>query len=381
MDKQQVRRLAGVVLGALEIFGLNSMFGQIIRNGYVERLLGVLRSPNPLLPESQTPLLTHYLGLPYADGLFKLATVLWANVTDGSNPALSLYAFQFGGQLVPIFLVMMVEGARSGNRNHALYYSVLWGYAMQAFGYAATMPVYAALHLFTSAAFYGSGKALAQANTLRDPVSFSLEVLVPAFSVGYLLPTLLMSWPFSSTSLHQWLGAVWQGFPLYVVIYQRVFARLVKPTLQSQAITVSRAYGWAFNVAAATQVSTYILILAARTFPGLLPHWASGAFTFSSVFAPGPFYSYHPLESMAKAMHDFFRWDQYVGSAAALVWGVSLDVTSREHALKLPNWLRLGFDILRWSALAGPGGALMRLLQRRDSAILSRYGKAEAKKL
>ncbi|KAH8199181.1 hypothetical protein TruAng_006650 [Truncatella angustata] len=78
-------------------------------------------SPNPVLPGSEAPLLICFLGLPYADDRFKLATVLWANITDGSYPALSLYAFQFGGQLVPIFMIMMIEGFKSGNSDHALY--------------------------------------------------------------------------------------------------------------------------------------------------------------------------------------------------------------------------------------------------------------------
>jgi hypothetical protein len=121
MDKQQVQRLAGAALFAIDMFGLNSMFGQIYRNGYIARFVDILASPNPLLPGSQIPLLTHYLGLSAVDGLFQIATLLWANVTDGSHPALSLYAVQFGGQLVPVFLVMMVEGARSGNCRNPLY--------------------------------------------------------------------------------------------------------------------------------------------------------------------------------------------------------------------------------------------------------------------
>jgi hypothetical protein len=250
---------------------------------------------------------------------------------------------------------------------------------MQTFGYAATMPLYAAIHLFTSSTFTSSGKALAKANKLRNPTSFDLRVLIPAFSIGYLVPTLLMSWPLSSSSLHQWFGALWQGFPLYVVIYQQVFARVVRPPPQGDVETIFRAYNWAFNVAAATQVSTYAIIIAAKTFPDLAPKWAAGAFTFSSVFAPGPFHSNKPLTSMAAATHDFFKWDQYTGSAAALVWGLALDVTSRKGFMSLYDWLKLGIDILRWSALAGPGGALVRLLQRRDKAIISEHAQGTMK--
>jgi hypothetical protein len=257
--------------------------------------------------------------------------------------------------------------------------SVLWGYVMQTFGYAATMPLFAAVHLFTSPTFISSGRTLAKANNLRNPTGFELRVLIPAYFVGYLVPTLLMSWPVSSPSLHQWFGALWQGFPLYVVIYQKVFAHLVEPTQRSDIETLSDAYDWAFKIASATQVSTYAIIIAAKTFPGLLPKYAAEAFTFTSVFAPGPFHSNQPLTSMGSAMHDFFKWDQYTGSAAALVWGSVLDVTSREGSITFFDLLKLSADILRWTALAGPGGALVRLLQRRDKAVLSEQAQGAAK--
>lgn len=121
MNTFQARRLAGFALAVIGLFGLNSMFGQLNRNGYVARVQELLSSADPVLPGSETRLLTTYLGLPVVDDLLALATVLWANVTDGSAPSLSLYVFQFGEQLVPIFLVMIVEASRVGHSHHALY--------------------------------------------------------------------------------------------------------------------------------------------------------------------------------------------------------------------------------------------------------------------
>ncbi|KAI1457391.1 hypothetical protein F4805DRAFT_177111 [Annulohypoxylon moriforme] len=377
MDKQQARKLSAPALMAVGLFGLNSMFGQIYRNGYIERIGRILASQQPTLPGSHTPLLTRYLGLPVVDNLLAIATVLWANVTDGSCPELSLYAVQFGGQLVPVFLVMMLEGSRSGNTNNAFFFSIMWGYTMQTFGYAITMPIYAIIHLFISPTFLSSGKVVAKEITPRATETFSLQCLIPAFALGYFLPSVLMSWPLSSPTLHQWLGAVWQGFPLYVVLFQHLFTRLAKPsaTLKGDAETLetlSEAYTWAFQIARATQFFTYGLIILTKIFPSLLPSYAVDAFTFAKVFRPGPFHSTKPLVSMAAAMHDFFKWDQYVGSAAAIIWGITLDVTSRKHNINWDYWMRLGWEIVRWSIEAGPAGALVRLLQRRDKAILSK---------
>ncbi|KAK0718563.1 hypothetical protein B0T26DRAFT_713602 [Lasiosphaeria miniovina] len=248
---------------------------------------------------------------------------------------------------------------------------VFWGYLMQIFGYAAVMPVYAALHLFGSPVALASlGRPRARATALRHPSRFRLRVLVPAFALGYFLPSLLMGWPVSSPALHQWLNGLWQGFPLYVVASQQLFARLVAPAQQGHGAILSRAYSWAFYTAAAVQLCTYAVILAAKATPGLFPSWAAEAFAFGAVFAPGPFHSSKPLSSMVAAMHDFYKWDQYVGSAAAITWAVCLDVSSQEAGVSLADWAILGWDVVRWSAIAGPAGALVRLLQRRDGRVL-----------
>jgi hypothetical protein len=80
-------------------------------------------------------------------------------------------------------------------------------------------------------------------------------------------------------------------------------------------------------------------------------------------------------------MHDFFRWDQYVGSAAALLWGIVLDVTAMDRQADLQDYVSVGWDVLRWSALAGAAGALMQLLRRRDERLLSEQRDGTAKEL
>jgi len=234
---------------------------------------------------------------------------------------------------------------------------------MQTFGYALTMPLFGILHLLRSPACTSSSQALA------NPSLFDPRVLLPAFGLGYFVPSVLMSLPMSPAA-HQWFGAIWQGFPLYVIAYQALFVRLVKPSPQNDAKSLAHAYDWGFNVAAVTQLCTYAVLQAVRVAPSLFPSWAPTAFTFGSVFRPGPMHSTEPLSSMAAAMHDFFKWDQYVGSAAAMTWALAQYAISAETELTLQRWANLGWDILRWSLVAGPAGALMQVLKRRDEAIL-----------
>jgi len=101
-------------------FGVNSMFGQVYRSGYVDVVKAMPSAPEgtALLPLSERPLLTLYTGQQLLDTLIALANIMFANVVDGSTPQLSLYAVQFGGQLVPVFAVMMVESLRAGNKSN-----------------------------------------------------------------------------------------------------------------------------------------------------------------------------------------------------------------------------------------------------------------------
>lgn len=109
-----------LALSLIGSFGLNSMFGLVYRNGYIGALLD-LRDHGPhLLPGSNIPILKRFTGIPFLDKMLVLFGVMFANVTDGSTPQLSLYGFIFAGQLVPMFTIMIIEAARRGNKGNIM---------------------------------------------------------------------------------------------------------------------------------------------------------------------------------------------------------------------------------------------------------------------
>ena len=109
-----------VALSLIHAFGMNSMYGLVYRNGYYDALVH-LRDHGPhLLPGSNIPILTNFTGIGQLDKVLTLAGVMFANITDGSTPQLSLYAFYFAGQLVPIFTLIWIEGNRQGNKGNIL---------------------------------------------------------------------------------------------------------------------------------------------------------------------------------------------------------------------------------------------------------------------
>jgi len=118
------RSRVALLLIACLLFGLNGMFGVAYRNGWMAAASTILTSNDPsifVLPGSKTPILTRYTGIQRYDNLHMLASVIFANVVDGTAPQLSLYAIQFAGQLVPVFAVMMIEGLSVGNKNNILF--------------------------------------------------------------------------------------------------------------------------------------------------------------------------------------------------------------------------------------------------------------------
>jgi len=291
---------------------------------------------------------------------------------------------------------------------------------MQMFGYGSIMPTYACLHLFTSSAAASTAAAIRP----RSLAPIDLEAMVPAFGLGYFALSCLYAFPFPSGTLHQWLGAVWQGFPLHVVGWQHLFSKLLPrhsysapPAARSWSRdyrALSDAYDFAFNVGAVAQLSVYGVLAAVRLAPSLFSRALADTLTLTDVFVPGPFHSYRKMDSMGCAMHTMFLYDQYAGSAAALIcqflvslsasfrepvsvagavclWAsqlhdrantdscsvgaVSLFVTSKQQSLTTGAAARLAWDIFRWVLLAGPAGALVRVVQLRDRTLLMDDGK------
>jgi hypothetical protein len=102
-----------LTLLALCAFGFYSMHSLIYRNGYAAALER-LRDHGPhLLPGTDVPLLREYTGIRPIDYQLTVLQCVFANITDGSAPALSLFSFYFAGQLVPALAVFLAESYRS----------------------------------------------------------------------------------------------------------------------------------------------------------------------------------------------------------------------------------------------------------------------------
>ncbi|CZR62756.1 uncharacterized protein PAC_12653 [Phialocephala subalpina] len=373
-----------LALSLVGAFGVNSMYGLAWRNGYISSLLR-LRDHGPYtLPGSNVPILTCFTGIGILDKALTLAGVMFANVTDGSAPASSMYGFQFAGQLVPMFTIMLVEAVRRGNKGNVMSWAVLWGCASQGLGYGFTMPIYAIVHLLCSPTAVNRSPVMAQDVRLRS--TKSVDTIIPSLVLGYVVPSVLMAIPISSPMLHQWLGGFWQGYPVWVTLIQYGIGFIrsrrsekddeskpsapVESSRVGEEMVLHRAYLFAFAFSATTNILTYGILASVKLFPSLFSDHIRTALTFRNVFIPPPFWSREPMPNMAAGIQNFFQYDQYVGSTAAIVWATTLWIKARKQAMTLNNWLWLAGEIFGISIVAGPGAAWMSLIWNRDELIL-----------
>ena len=97
-------------------FGIYGVWYLLLNNGGFDKINQVLAKRPPMLPGTMYPLKTSYTSLKIIDDQLSLLNVFFWEAFDGSMPNLSLFAFAFGGQIASVYLLVLVEGARFGNR-------------------------------------------------------------------------------------------------------------------------------------------------------------------------------------------------------------------------------------------------------------------------
>ncbi|KAF9775673.1 hypothetical protein IL306_006224 [Fusarium sp. DS 682] len=371
-----------IILTLLTIFGFDALILQLDRNGYTSMLKSITHDPLPrFLPDTNRLLLKQYTGFAPVDDFFAFSNVIWANVTDGSRPELSLFTFCFGAQLIAIFVVFVVEAQRVKSWAPIVLNGAFWGFAVQSLGFGFVAPLYYLIHLI-----FTSGSSWSENVHLRNHLS--LHTIVPSFFLGYIVPCIFMAYPFSNYNVRQWANAVWCFAPVYIFVLQAAFTVVLKrlsvgqdahkPKVVLDKTALSHAYGFAWNVAVVGQMTTYAVLIAATILPGLFPDGVAASLSMNKVFIPDAApHSYKPMSSAAAAIHNFLIYDFATGSVAALIWAL-------QQLLEVKPELRAGEErtnlmrgVVTSVLLSGPGGALVALMQHRDESVLTAEGKAE----
>lgn len=234
--------------------------------------------------------------------------------------------------------------------------------AMQAFGYGVVMPLYYVVDLLSSS---HSPPDL----RLRSPSKLQSSVFIPAVTLGYVLPSGLQILHLSE-DLHQIFLALWQPFPIYVVFFFVLFAKVHPVTQLSPGEQRARS-----DLEGINQIHTFSIAV------GALTHWATIMITFLwpylfssglvqqpailDIFVPHGVHWYGPC-SVAQASMQFLQWDYYCGASAGVVWAMTL---SHQAGVFEFGVLGLG-EVIRDIIVFGMPSTVLKILWKRDARLI-----------
>ena len=266
---------------------------------------------------------------------------------------------------------------------------------MQAIGYGIVMPIYGAIYLLTSPTASPNVSDLSLARRIRVREHSKLQTIPMSISFGFILPAILMSLPIFSTKTHQYLVVVWQLSPLWVTAFQFSLPIVYRHYLSSPRIqhdeqresttssnrtALHRVYQFASLISAVTFLTTQAFIGMVKVLPGAFPTF-SPHITSSSVFLPPlSFHNPAPIESMVQGAHNFFQFDYYIGSLAALTWAVVLSTNTARPPRRVKARLLMTGAAVLMSPFVGPATVFIWMLEARDKGTLEAGRESEERK-
>lgn len=88
----------------------------LLNNGTTEYMAHIRDVGPRLLPGTNEPLKTKYIGIPAIDYQLTVLDLFFWEIVDGSHPAASLFCFHFATQVACGWSLLMLEGLRRGHR-------------------------------------------------------------------------------------------------------------------------------------------------------------------------------------------------------------------------------------------------------------------------
>ncbi|KAI9834083.1 MAG: hypothetical protein M1819_003368 [Sarea resinae] len=375
-----IRSIAGVVLPVLPVVAVYGFLSLANQDGFADTI-AQLYEPGQSLPGTDLPVKQSYTGVKQLDHvLIALVGFFWT-VVDGNAPETSLYTFHFVGSMTALWLLLMVESERVGNRWRAVSFLAIWGLTVNTVSFGVTMPTYALVHLLTSPTTMSSGpRAATPPSSVLFVAPSKLAVMPWSIGVGLFVPTVLACLPVSESipsSLKQNLVAFWQPFPVWVAISQFVLSSISSSlfTTSNKAGPLShlrRLYSVAAYIGQATHVSSIFLSLIAYIFPTLFAPGVAARLHPATVFLPLPFWSStiakgSPGEGSLHMMH----WDQALGIAGMVLWALVLYRNAFAYSpKKWEGWFSVLHDSTISFVLEGPAASIIRLVAARDELLL-----------
>ncbi|KAL2391327.1 hypothetical protein RJ035_000363 [Blastomyces gilchristii] len=362
------------LLPLLSIFAVYSIFIFAHRNGFISMLQHAIA--DGILPETDERLRTDITGVHALDQLFANLIPFFWPVVDGGSPSATLYGLKFSGAIGSLWSLVLLETFRAGNN------PVIIGVLLQLFTFGVVLPIYAALHLFTS-------RTLSARQTIDIPSHSLTGVNLIPLSVilGYLLPSLAMVFPETTTTSFlpstQERIAFWQPWPIWLWLIHSTLTSITAlfsspvPNFQGAKHTRSalrRVYAFAFTITAVPHIAAWSLSLAAAIFPILFDQDVATALHPARVFLNAMPWSGVQAKSFGEGALWFLQWDQAVGVVGMLLWAIDLYVAAHRARKVNVGCIGLAVKVGLLCAVSGMAGAVVELMWERDEVLLQGTG-------
>ena len=262
----------------------------------------------------------------------------------------------------------------------------VWGFLIQNAAYAVILPIYLAVHLWTSPLISSKRLSHFLVDTPNTAAVFGSIIL------GFVLPTIVMSLPAPSVvnfEQKQVYIAIWQLFPVWVSLVQTVLpyllpkskAQITSESPNRQALATMRVlYIGLLTFAGIGQASTATLLAASKFFPGLFAPEFRGTFNPAKVFQPAAITPSTKMPSIGAGSHQLLQYDEFIGSGAMVLWGTALLANTYRGSRSRQSVASLVAQGTAAMLLTGPLGYAAACIWARDELVIAEAGE-DAKKV
>jgi len=251
---------------------------------------------------------------------------------------------------------------------------MIWGLLVQNVTYAVAIPMFLILSLAMSTNTSPTEEAITAdiIEVISVPTTLFLGFAVPAFMLALPAPSMQ-----SFEAKQTWM-AIWQGFPIWVAVFQQIFKRYMTVMLpiHDQQPTASRrealqkVYTILTLVAVVSHIVPMALTVTSSLFPGLLPAGYGEAFSFSKVMIPAATNSATQMSTIGSGAFILLQYDEIIGSTAMLLWALFIFLQACNR-YRIPRpWAGKFWRLALFIALTGPAAAAVSLISARDGIVL-----------
>ncbi|KAI0853831.1 putative monooxygenase [Daldinia vernicosa] len=287
------------------------------------------------------------------------------------DPSTRLHLVNFLSQLISPLLIYCIEGYRAGNQETPLALSSTYSVGMQLLGIGCIGPTHAILSsLFTHES--PTGRSI--------PVSVA-KSLVPAITLGFVIPTIFLLIPVPSIRGWQNLLALWQfGPPLFNVL-TKVFSVGLERVKYGNQSAAKREKEHQFDlyekkdVPILKSVYTYAFAVQATAHIATLSYiWMHPGISIAKTFfgLPNPLTPSWNLPDLFSEVATFFRYDMALAVTSFLIGNLySIWDLRRLGYIKTTEAIKAALAVVAGQFLVGSGATWAGLWYWREEKLAS----------